>query len=133
MAEYKAEEILVIEPGSKCVTDSEPFEVKSQLLGTGVLTGIKKVVVGKGITAVRRYAFAGCGELCEVGISEGVAEIGSGAFEGCPNLTEVVIPKSVTKIGEEPFKGCTSLKSHIMVGTKLVFFADAVGDCGIPS
>ena len=72
MAEYKVEEILVIEPGSKCVTDSEPFEVNSQLLGTGVLAGIKKVVVGKGITAVRRYAFAGCGELCEVEISEGV-------------------------------------------------------------
>ena len=74
MAEYKAEEILVIEPGAECVTKSKPFNLKSKL--NEALPGIKKIVIGKNIV-----------------------DIGESAFAGCTSLTEAAIPKNVTRIG----------------------------------
>lgn len=81
MAEYRAEEILVIEPGSEFVTRYKPFKVKSKLCEAlpGMLAGIRKIVIGKNIAVIGESAFAGCEELCEVEISDGVTEIGANA------------------------------------------------------
>ena len=54
MADYKADEILVIEKGTEYVTKSKPFKVKAKLseILPGIRSGIKKIVIGDGIVAI---------------------------------------------------------------------------------
>jgi hypothetical protein len=68
-------------------------------------SGVKSVVMSKGVTRIEYNAFYGCEDLQSVVIPEGVTQIESQVFMNCKNLKNVVIPKSVTKMGKDVFKG----------------------------
>ncbi len=72
---------------------------------------IKKVVIGKDITYVGKFAFMQCRNLSAVVFEEGsvLETIGWGAFGYCSSLTEITIPASVKAISGYAFYYCTKL------------------------
>lgn len=102
-----------------------------------VLAGREKntYVMPNTVEEIKKYAFWGCSNLEEVGVSSylkqiddyafsnasglksltlpySVRSIGTKAFEDCRNLTDITIPVSVTKIDPTAFDGCYRL--HII-------------------
>ncbi len=74
-------------------------------------SGVKRIIIGDGVTTIGQLAFDGCSSLTSVTIPNSVTTIGDGAFAGCSSLTSVTMPNSVTTIGDNAFSGCTSLTS----------------------
>ena len=97
------------------------FGVKRVIIGDGVTTigddafigcsSLTSVTIPNSVTIIDRYAFASCSSLTSVTIPNSVTTIGNSAFSGCSSLTSVTIPNSVTTIGEAVFSGCSSLTS----------------------
>lgn len=58
-------------------------------------TGITKIVVEEGITAIEDYAFVGCSGVTSIELPASLERVGRGAFVGLPNLTYLVC-KSTT-------------------------------------
>ncbi len=58
-------------------------------------TGITKIVVEEGITAIEDYAFIGCSGVTSIELPASLERVGRGAFVGLPNLTYLVC-KSTT-------------------------------------
>lgn len=107
-----------------------------------VLAGREKsaYVMPNTVEEIKKYAFWGCDNLQEVGLSShltaigdyafsnasglksltfpySVRSIGTKAFEDCRNLTDVTIPVSVTKIDPTAFDGCYKLRIIADEGT----------------
>ena len=74
-------------------------------------SGVKRIIIGDGVTTIGRSAFTGCSSLTSVTIPNSVTTIGNSAFRGCSSLTSVTIPNSVTTIDNLAFYGCSSLTS----------------------
>ena len=53
-------------------------------------TGITKIVVEEGITAIEDYAFVGCSGVTTIELPASLERVGRGAFVGLPNLTYLV-------------------------------------------
>lgn len=92
------------------------------------------------VEEIKKYAFWGCKNLEEVGLSSYITEIGDYAFsnasgleslvlpysvraigtksfEDCINLRDVTVPVSVTRIAPTAFDGCYNLRIHADEGT----------------
>ena len=76
-------------------------------------TGITKVIIEPGITAIGAYAFYNCTALAEVSISSTVTTIGAYAFMNCIKLTSFEVPVTVLNIEQGAFSGCSNLKKVI--------------------
>ncbi len=74
-------------------------------------TGIKEIVVPKGITVIPDAAFRECETLEKITLPEGVTSIGNGAFSECEYLVSIDIPESVTSIGSGAFLACNKLSA----------------------
>ena len=96
---------------------------------------LQKVYLGKGISAVSRYAFYYCQSLSSVVIPSGVTLIDNHAFYYCRSLSSVVIPSSVTSIGSHVFYYCSSLSSVVIPsGVTTTITANAFHNCySLPS
>ena len=70
--------------------------------------GVKKIVIGNGITHIGSNAFETCAAETVV-IPDSVASIGHDAFRTCTKLKSVVIPEKVTVIEQSTFEACDSL------------------------
>ena len=79
-------------------------------------SGVRKVIVKSGVTALSSYAFYGCDELVSVSLPDTLQKIGSMAFYNCSNLTEIQIPESVTAIDSYAFADCSGLKTVTFAG-----------------
>ena len=75
---------------------------------------VKEITVPAGVSAIKSYAFLGCGRLQKVTIPNGVVIIGAYAFENCAALNSVTISDSVTSIGSNAFYNCTSLRNVVI-------------------
>ncbi len=95
--------------------------------------GLTKVILGKDVTEIGTYAFAGCAQLTDLNLgsvvtvnsfafdscsaltnitwSEKLDTIAKNAFSNCIALKTVELPKSVTGIGVHAFSGCASLET----------------------
>ena len=78
---------------------------------TCIMPYVSKIVVGKGIKNIGRYAFGGDTGLKKVILSSEITSIDEYAFMYCTNLTSIKIPENVTSIGVNAFFKCTSLTS----------------------
>ncbi len=72
---------------------------------------VTDLVIPKGVTALKSYAFIGCKSIKSVTIPDGVKTIDYQVFRYCSNLETITIPNSVTIVNGNSFDGCTSLKS----------------------
>ena len=71
---------------------------------------LKSCQLGKKVTEISGWTFAGCFSLTSVNIPNSVTSIGNFAFHKCYSLSSINIPNSVSSIGREAFKNCESLK-----------------------
>ena len=76
------------------------------------------VVIPKGVTNIRGWAFAGGSGMTSVSIPESVTSIGEIAFIGCDGLKSITIPSSVKNIGEHAFERCVELTEVTMLGER---------------
>lgn len=90
---------------------------------------VKKVELGKGITAIGDYAFSYCYSLTSVTIPEGVTSIGIYAFNYCCSLSSANIPDGVTSIGNSAFVNCYSLASVTIPDSVTSIGNSAFGYC----
>ena len=67
---------------------------------------IKKLIIPKDITELKKYAFANATDITTIEISDNIVSIGHYAFIGCSGLSSITFPKSVTTIGEYAFWEC---------------------------
>lgn len=101
-------------------------------------TGIKKVVISKGITDISVGAFYGCTNLTSVTIPDTVTNIGFGAFAGCTKLKTIPLPPSLSQISQFAFSGCTAMTEiQIPAGLKkidhgLFYNCSSLGSVTIP-
>lgn len=100
------------------------------------VTGIKKLVVEKGVThigessfismsfieeitlpegllSIGRTSFSGLYSLKAIELPASLAQIGIGAFAGCKELREIDIPVSVDMLQDNTFSSCTGLKKAV--------------------
>ena len=68
--------------------------------------GIKRIIIGDGVTTIGDRAFVSCSSLASVTIGNSVTTIGEYAFNTCSSLTSVTISNSVTTIGQGAFSRC---------------------------
>jgi len=59
---------------------------------------VTELVIPKGITEIKKFAFFGCSSLKKVIIPEGVTTIGDVAFGNCENLEEIDIPETLVSV-----------------------------------
>ena len=82
--------------------------------------GVRKVVIGQGVTRIGSSAFFSCDTLESIQLPDTLEAIGSFAF-AFTSLEEAVIPDSVTSIGKNAFAGCDFLISvRLPVGLKII-------------
>ncbi len=70
-------------------------------------------VLPKTVTAIRNYAFDGCGQLASVELPAGLTAIGSCSFRNT-GLTAVTIPEGVTSIGSSAFESDQQLVAAVL-------------------
>ena len=98
---------------------------------------IKKIVIGEGITSLRKNSFtyfpnakkvilpsslkkigenvfSNMSALETIKVPDSVISIGKGAFSDCDLLKKLVLPDSVTSIGKGAFSDCDSLKKLVL-------------------
>lgn len=63
-------------------------------------TVIRTVIIPKGVTTIKKYAFADCASLKSVSLPDTLTTIEDYSFSGCDNLTEIYLPDSVKNFGE---------------------------------
>ncbi len=74
---------------------------------------IEKVVIGKDVTTIGKYAFYACSNMTEVVFEAGsvLTTIDEAAFSHASSLESITIPATVTKIWHYAFQLATSLKT----------------------
>ena len=74
------------------------------------MASLRKIILPKGIKAIRRNAFARAYNLTEINIPEGVEAIDYVAFAICTSLEELRLPSSLKTVGQQAFADMTSIK-----------------------
>ena len=87
-----------------------PIDINGESYEIYRMTGVKNVIIPKGVSYISEDAFAGCSSLVSITMPNSVSSIKRNAFTNCIKLTKVIIPDTVTSIGEHAFDGCWSLK-----------------------
>ena len=76
------------------------------------------VVIPKGVTKIRGWAFAFGSGMTSVTIPESVTSIDEIVFIGCEGLKSITIPSRVKSIGEHAFERCSELTELTMLGER---------------
>ena len=114
-----------------------------------VLSAMRRVVIGYGITSVAESAFVNAGNLTSVSlptslrtigksafslcgltsltVPEGVTTIGDAAFFNNASLTDLSLPSTLNRVGTSAFSGCTALADVTYNGTRVQWAAVSVG------
>lgn len=81
-------------------------------------TLLRRVTIGKNVTALGNKAFFGCGALTEVSFANDaqLRTLGQEAFSDCSSLTNIVLPTSLTAVGAGAFRNCTALTTFTLPG-----------------
>ncbi|MBQ4270122.1 MAG: leucine-rich repeat domain-containing protein, partial [Clostridia bacterium] len=80
------------------------------------LTGIEKIVIPSGVTAIGEYAFSGA-KVPEIVLPETLETIGNYAFQNA-QFKNFTIPNSVTSVSSTALDGCTALE-YVYLGDGL--------------
>lgn len=83
-------------------------------------SGIKRVIIGNGITAIGNYAFYNLPYLESITLSNSVSTIGSYSFAYASSLQMTAFPSSVVLVKANAFTGCSSLFYATGIATSVV-------------
>ncbi|MCI5837582.1 MAG: leucine-rich repeat protein [Christensenellaceae bacterium] len=114
--------------GTTPTADTAMFSDKITAIGYSAFrnTGLKIVVIGKGVKEIGNYAFADCTSLETVEFAgDALTTIGDYAFSGDVALTTKELPGSVTTIGAYAFQNCSKLTGEVNLPKSL----KTVGEC----
>lgn len=92
--------------GATLTLPEEIDGLRLTVVGAGALrgmTGLRQIVLPKGLRRIGDYAFYQNEQLAEVCIPMGTRRIGRYAFAGCTGLQQAYVPPTVTEIGEGAF------------------------------
>lgn len=103
-----------------------PFHSVSDALNA--MDGMKKIVIGEGITSIGTRFFHDARDCTEISLPSTLVSIGAGAFEDAQSLTSITIPRNVIEIGEGAFSGCSELCDVYYEGTEAEWDQIAIGD-----
>jgi hypothetical protein len=93
-------------------------------------TGLTNVIIGNSVTAIGAWAFYGCSGLTgTLRIPHSVITIGDGAFVVCHGLTGVTVGNSVTTIGKYAFYACAGLTDVTISNSVTTIDNFAFADC----
>lgn len=128
----------------KSLTDIGLYEHSAfselKTIGEGAFqnTGLTKITIPSGVTAIEAETFDNCRELATVTLLGEVTTIGKKAFWYCQALQTIALPSSLESIGESAFKK-TSLKKVVIpervtsIGKQAFYnMGDALQDIAIP-
>lgn len=110
------EEGLIVVPDEACGLPvvgigDEISDVRNIVVyGKSMMKDLKKLVIGKNVKYIGRYAFDACTSLENIEGGENLELIGDFAFACCDSLVSVKIPDNVRKIGEKAFLHCNNLR-----------------------
>ena len=93
---------------------------------------VTDLIIPKGVTKIKPYAFYSCTSLTSVTIPDSVTTIGYDAFYGCDSLTSVTISNSVTKIDASAFYDCDNLTDVYYSGTEEEWNTISIGSYNYP-
>lgn len=91
-------------------------------------SGIKHVIVGKGMTSIGSYAFYERG-IMSIELPNTLTSIGVSAFQDCDELESIVLPSGLKTISVKAFDGCCSLTSITIPCSVEYISNDAFGCC----
>lgn len=94
-----------------------------------VWKNVYAVDIGKGITHLSQYAFAGCVYFTDLFISETVTTMGDSAFANCAGLSAVTLPEKLEAVPALCFSGCQKLKSVVIPATVTEIGNSAFANC----
>ena len=104
------EKELVIEIGSRYVSQHQPYAVKELYeIDKSLSQSVTKIVIGEGIEIIEHSAFAHCEKLTTIVLPESLSRISENAFAFCGQLVTIHIPENVKEIGRDAFYECSSL------------------------
>lgn len=83
--------------------EGKELRVKGQLL--------TELVIPKGVTEIRKDAFAWCTKLVSITIPDGVTAIGERAFYICASVCDITLPSTLLSIGENAFYACDAVQN----------------------
>lgn len=90
---------------------------------------LKKVEIGKNITAINEYTFYYCYSLEYITIPNTITNIGVRAFYYCVSLKNVIIPNNIGDIKERLFYDCYSLEKISIPNSVTVVAKEACYSC----
>jgi hypothetical protein len=94
------------------IPDDEEMKVRAM---------VKKVIIGKGVTAIGAYAFYNFPNLTEIILPNTMQTIGGSAFLDCSSLDSIYLPASVQSVAdapELPFLGCSATMKIFLESAK---------------
>lgn len=86
-------------------------------IGGGCFTssGLTRITIPEGVTAILTSTFEQCTSLEEIKFPSSLLEIGLSAFKGATSLKHAVFPNGLLRIANEAFKDCPSLDSRLVI------------------
>lgn len=82
-----------------------------------IITKIKKIEMGTGVTSIGDYWLQNCFALESITIPSTITSFGVNAFYGCYGLKCITIPSGVTTLTSQMFSNCYNLKEVILSST----------------
>ena len=79
---------------------------------------LKKVVIGKGVSAIGTSTFGYCKSLTDIEFGESVKRIEWLAFDDCPSLEKVTLPEGLEYLDPKAFARCDNLRYNIYKGAR---------------
>lgn len=80
-------------------------------------SGLKSVVVSKGVETISEAAFAFCGQLKHVDLPDSLKSLEEGAFARCISLELPQLPQSLESVADSAFLGCTAMFEQLLGGS----------------
>ena len=82
-----------------------------------IITKIKKIEMGTGVTSIGDYWLQNCFALESITIPSTITSFGVNAFYGCYGLKCITIPSGITTLTSQMFYNCYNLKEVILSST----------------
>lgn len=108
-----------------------PESVTTMGIACFSFSGVKRVVIGNGVTEFERSMFYSCKDLESVTLGSSITAIPEETFWFCSSLNNVELPEGITYIGKSAFMYCKSLTQIVMPGSVKEIHESAFNECDL--